>query len=81
MVVDPAAPFAYVANGGDNTITAYSIDATTGALTPVSGSPFATGVGTGPHSVTVDPRGNSSIPRTNPAGMFQVSPSTAPPEP
>lgn len=42
-----ASPFyAYVANTNANTISAYSIDANfTGALTPVPGSPFATGLG------------------------------------
>ena len=46
---------AYVANQGDNTVSAYSINATTGALTPVSGSPFT--AGSGPFSVTVNPAG------------------------
>jgi hypothetical protein len=36
------AQFAYVANGGGNNISAYSIGAN-GALTPVPGSPFAAG--------------------------------------
>ena len=35
--------FLYVANGGSNTISAYTIDANNGALTPVGGSPFAAG--------------------------------------
>src|SRR5204863_6947708 len=47
--------FAYVANQTDNTVSAYTINAGTGALTPVAGSPFATG--TGPFSVTVAPSG------------------------
>ena len=37
------AQFAYVANVLDNTVSGYSIDHKTGALTPVPGSPFATG--------------------------------------
>ena len=51
--------YAYVANYGDGTnpgtVSEYTIDATTGALTPITGSPVATGVG--PESVTVDPTG------------------------
>ena len=43
---------AYVTNQGDNTVSASSIDASTGALTAVTGSPFATGMG--PVSVTAD---------------------------
>ena len=40
----PATPFAYVANQGSNDISAYTISATTGVLTPVPGSPFAAGL-------------------------------------
>ena len=47
--------FAYVPNHGSNTVSAYTIDATTGALTSVAGSPFATG--TGPFAVAVSPNG------------------------
>ena len=48
------AQFAYVANEGGNTVSAYSIGAG-GTLTPVPGSPFATG--TKPLAVAVDPKG------------------------
>jgi 6-phosphogluconolactonase len=47
--------FAYVANGASNNISAYTIQATNGHLTALSGSPAATG--TTPSSVTVDPSG------------------------
>jgi hypothetical protein len=40
-----ALPFAYVANFISDDVSAYSIDASTGALTPVAGSPFAEGLG------------------------------------
>lgn len=50
-----ASAFAYVANFGSNDVSAYTIDAATGALTPIPGSPFA--AGTGPTSVAVDPAG------------------------
>src|ERR1700730_7424562 len=49
------AGFAYVANQGSNDVSAYTINATTGALTPVTGSPFAAGVRA--FSVTVSPNG------------------------
>jgi 6-phosphogluconolactonase len=57
------AGFAYVVNCGafgcfgssPGNVSAYSIDGTTGALTPVVGSPFP--AGTGASSVTVDPTG------------------------
>jgi len=47
--------FAYVANYSDNDVSAYTINATTGALTQITGSPFPAGVA--PLSVTVDPSG------------------------
>ena len=52
----PAAPipkFAYVANGNSNTVSAYTINATSGALTPVAGSPITTGALTRPIGVAV----------------------------
>jgi 6-phosphogluconolactonase len=48
--------YAYVANETSNTISAYSIDASSGALTPIAGSPFAA-TGTTPVAVAVDPNG------------------------
>jgi 6-phosphogluconolactonase (cycloisomerase 2 family) len=43
VVVDPTSQFAYAANSNSNTLTAYTVDPNSGALTPQSGSPFATG--------------------------------------
>jgi 6-phosphogluconolactonase len=48
------AQFVYVANGGGNNVSAYSIGAN-GSLTPVPGSPFAAELN--PFSVAVDPTG------------------------
>ena len=45
--------FSYVANQGDNTVSGYTVNATTGALTPIPGSPFP--AGSFPISVAVDP--------------------------
>jgi Lactonase, 7-bladed beta-propeller len=50
-----AQSFAYVANLFHNDVSAYTIDSTTGVLSPVPGSPFA--AGSGPPSVAVDPSG------------------------
>ena len=41
--------FAYVANAGDNTVSAYTVDATTGALTALPG--FPVGAGTSPFAI------------------------------
>lgn len=58
--VDPSGKFVYVANYdvanyGSANVSAYSINATTGALTALAGSPFTAGAN--PGSVTVDPSG------------------------
>jgi 6-phosphogluconolactonase len=56
----PNGRFAYVTNisddGGIGSVSAYTIDKTTGALTPVPGSPFAT-AGLAPTAVAVSPNG------------------------
>jgi DNA-binding beta-propeller fold protein YncE len=49
------AQFAYVANNGSNDVSGYTINATTGVLTAIAGSPFP--AGTVPFSVAVDPTG------------------------
>lgn len=51
----PTGRFGYVANRTSNSVTAYSIDGTTGALMQVAGSPFP--AGSLPMSVTVNPTG------------------------
>jgi 6-phosphogluconolactonase (cycloisomerase 2 family) len=50
-IVDPAGTFLYVADDNSNDVRVYSIDASSGALNPVTGSPF--GVGTQPHSIAL----------------------------
>jgi 6-phosphogluconolactonase (cycloisomerase 2 family) len=55
VTVEPLGRFAYVTNGvGSNNISAYQINASNGALTQVTGSPFAVG-GTNPFALAVDP--------------------------
>jgi 6-phosphogluconolactonase (cycloisomerase 2 family) len=63
IALDPVGAYAYVANAVDNSVSVYSIDATSGALTAIdadggTGGPtyIATG-GTTPYSVSVDPTG------------------------
>jgi 6-phosphogluconolactonase len=51
--IDPQGALLYVANNGSNNVSAYAIDASSGALGAVTGSPFATG-GVGPSAVAVD---------------------------
>ena len=60
VTVDPSGRFAYVANECESctrgTVSAYTINSSTGALSVVSGSPFAAGT-TPTILVTVDPSG------------------------
>ncbi|MGH6648328.1 lactonase family protein [Aquabacterium sp.] len=58
VTVDPQGRYVYVANGdiAASTISAYSLNSTTGQLTPIAGSPFAS-TGTNPRSIAVDPTG------------------------
>ena len=59
VAVDPTGKFAYVVNPGSfvspGAVWGYDINATTGALTPIAGSPFATG--TAATTVAVDTSG------------------------
>lgn len=51
IAANPQGSLLYVANQGSNDVSAFVIDSGSGALAPVSGSPFATG-GKGPSFVT-----------------------------
>jgi 6-phosphogluconolactonase len=67
LAVDGSERFLYVANPSASNpppfsstignISGFNIDAFTGALTPILGSPFTSTVGSGPRAVTVDPSG------------------------
>ena len=43
VIVDPSGSFVYVANKGSNNISAYTLNASSGVLTTISGSPFSSG--------------------------------------
>jgi 6-phosphogluconolactonase len=59
IAIDPDGKFVYVANqgmlGGQGSISAYTMDSSTGALTAVAGSPFPAGLN--PQFVAIDPTG------------------------
>jgi 6-phosphogluconolactonase len=57
IAVSPAGNFLYVPNGKASTIAAFSINPTTGALSPVPGSPFQTGIGVSNITIAVTPDG------------------------
>ena len=52
---DTAVHYVYVTNDGSGNVSAYAIDASTGALTKVKGSPFS--AGPQPWGIAVDPTG------------------------
>src|SRR6267143_1097455 len=69
--------YAYVANWTDNTVSGYLRDATTGALTQITGSPWATG--NAPASVAVDQTGNCVFVAnflSNNVSAYKVTPAT-----
>jgi 6-phosphogluconolactonase len=73
--VHPNGRFVYVANGGANNIAAFEINANTGALSAVPGSPFV--AGTHPNYVTID--GTARL-RTSPIAIRTTStPIASPP--
>ncbi|HEX4039916.1 MAG TPA: beta-propeller fold lactonase family protein [Acidobacteriaceae bacterium] len=58
LVVEPTDHFLYVVNQGDNTVSAYSINGSSGALTPITGSPFTiAGGSSSAQEVVVDASG------------------------
>jgi 6-phosphogluconolactonase (cycloisomerase 2 family) len=59
VAVDPSGRFLYVSDFEDATgsISAYTIDSSTGTLTQVPGSPFATLINGGPDGLAIDPNG------------------------
>ena len=56
LKIDPSGKFAYVTNGVSRSVSAYSINATTGALTEIVGSPFMVGSAM-PVSMAIHPSG------------------------
>ncbi len=49
------ARYLYAANGGDGTVSAFTIDTTTGNLQPITGSPFAAGGSSGTYDMAASP--------------------------
>lgn len=75
ITVDPTGRFAYAVNYGDNTVSAYSIDAATGALTSIA----AVSAGNGPSTVKVDATGRFAYVTTttdNRVQTFAIDPIT-----
>jgi 6-phosphogluconolactonase (cycloisomerase 2 family) len=52
VAVDPSGQFVYAPNRGSGTVSVFSVDAATGALSAITGSPFF--AGSGASAVAVD---------------------------
>jgi 6-phosphogluconolactonase len=77
MAVHPGGQFLYVGNYNSDSVSAYSINATTGALTALQGSPFATGHL--PNAIVIDPSGQYLYTPNNGANNvsgFAIDPNT-----
>jgi 6-phosphogluconolactonase len=79
LAIDPAGPYAYVSSTAGAEVYGYSIDATTGALTALTGSPYSTGAGSLPQFITIDPSGKFGYTANEGAGNisgFAINPTT-----
>ena len=66
----PDGKFLFIANFLDNTISAFSIDAASGVLTPITGSPFT--ANNAPSRVAIDPSGKFLDVPNNVGGNISV---------
>jgi 6-phosphogluconolactonase len=57
MIADPLGEFLYVSDSANGVIDAFAIDQSTGALSPITGSPFAVASGSEPSGVAMDSHG------------------------
>ncbi len=80
LAMDPAGQFLYAANANDNTVSAYTINGATGALSQVAGSPYSVGPDAwGDESVAVDPSGKfvyATSDRSNNVASFSINGAT-----
>ncbi len=75
VTIDPTGSFLYVSNSGDGTVSAFTINATTGELTAIPGSPFVAAGTASPNSPTavqVDPSGQFAYVANGDAGTLSV---------
>ena len=76
IAIEPMGTFAYAANFNSNNVSAYTIDAISGALKKVKGSPFAAGIEAS--SVTIEPTGRFAYVANFGANNVSAYPSTPP---
>ena len=79
IVADPSGKYLYVSDFENSTIQAYSINQTTGAMTPVAGSPFSAGGPADAGGLAVDPHGKFvyvTLGNSNAIAGFSTTPTT-----
>ncbi len=76
VVIDSHSRFAYAANSQYNGVTVFAIDPATGALNPIAGSPFPTGLS--PTVISLHPGGQFAY--TANAGSYDISAFTVNPD-
>jgi 6-phosphogluconolactonase len=80
IAIDPSGQFLYVADTFNAQVVAFLINQGTGALSPMTGPPFAVGNGTnGPFAVNIDPSGHFLYTGNSYDGtisMFTIDPSS-----
>jgi 6-phosphogluconolactonase (cycloisomerase 2 family) len=75
VTIDPTGAFLYVSNSGDGTVSAFTINASTGELTGIAGSPFvASGTASPntPTAVQIDPSGQFAYVANGDAGNVTI---------
>jgi 6-phosphogluconolactonase (cycloisomerase 2 family) len=81
VALAPSGNFLYIPNFHDDTISGFAVNQTTGGLTAISGSPFASG-DTGPTAVVVSPNGkylfaaNASASNVGSNSVFSIDSTT-----
>jgi 6-phosphogluconolactonase (cycloisomerase 2 family) len=81
VTLSPNGNFLYIPNFSDGTISAFTVNQTSGALTAISGSPFPNG-DTGPSAVAVSPNGkflfvtNASTNNAGSDSVFSINSTT-----
>lgn len=71
LTVDANEKFLYTANTAANTVSGFTINSSTGALTQVQGSPYTSAAGTGPSAIAIDPA-NTIVYVTTPGSSFSI---------
>ncbi len=76
VTLAPSGKFLYIPNFNDDTISAFTVNQTTGALTAITGSPFADG-DRGPAAVYVSPNGKFLfVANTSTNSVFNINATT-----